>query len=189
MEVSKATSRPVVGDPGLLVPFLWPKCGRACSPSCDVCLLLHHNDGNDEGILKEQKDNGACFLGANGVSYPPERVTEFLLNCKLVVSSSLHGLIVAEAFGVKARWLSIGASARTEGVFKYQDYYTGSGRDPDVARPAKSLEEAIRLGGAPPIPREYNISELIEAFPYDDWGGCPQIPRDGREIGTARPCL
>ena len=53
----------MVGDPGLLVPFLWPKCGRACSPSCDVCLLLHHNDKGNAGVMKEQMQIGACFLG------------------------------------------------------------------------------------------------------------------------------
>jgi hypothetical protein len=26
------------------------------------------------------------------------------------------------------------------------------------------------MGGAPPIPPDYNISELIHAFPHDDWG-------------------
>ena len=57
---------------------------------------------------------------AQRVSYTPERVIEFLLNCKLVVSSWLHGLIVSEAFGVPARWLSVGGSAHSEGAFKYQ---------------------------------------------------------------------
>jgi len=38
-----------------------------------------------------------------------------LLDCGLVLSSSLHGLIFAEAFGVPARWLQLRGSARSEG--------------------------------------------------------------------------
>ena len=40
---------------------------------------------------------GECkpqFFGPEGVGYTPERVIEFLLNCELVVSSSLHGRAV-----------------------------------------------------------------------------------------------
>jgi hypothetical protein len=38
-----------------------------------------------------------------------------LLDCGLVLSSSLHGLIFAEAFGVPARWLQLRGSAHSEG--------------------------------------------------------------------------
>ena len=51
------------------------------------------------------------------------------------------------------------------------------------------VKEATRIGGAPPIPASYNISELINAFPYDDWGGCPQLPLDGLGIGRRTPCM
>ena len=57
-----------------------------------------------------------------------EDMVEFLLGCELVVSSSLHGIIFAEAFGVPARWWAPpnGGAARTERAFKYQDYYAGA---------------------------------------------------------------
>jgi len=49
-----------------------------------------------------------------------------LLDCGLVLSSSLHGLIFAEAFGVPARWLQLRGSAHSEGWFKYVDYFSGT---------------------------------------------------------------
>ena len=58
---------------------------------------------------------------------------EALLPCELVISSSLHGLIFAEAFGIPARWLAPRDVAHlkhssyvTEGWFKYVDYYAST---------------------------------------------------------------
>ena len=44
--------------------------------------------------------------------------------------------------------LAPGGSARSEGAFKYQDWYTGSGRSVKAAKPAKSLKVGGRGGPA-----------------------------------------
>ena len=58
---------------------------------------------------------------------------EALLPCELVISSSLHGIIFAEAFRIPARWLAPRDEAHlekssyvTEGWFKYVDYYAST---------------------------------------------------------------
>jgi pyruvyltransferase len=92
----------------------------------------------------------------------------FILGCELVVASSLHALIVAEAFGIPARWwhsASLG-SARTEGVFKYNDYYASTNRRLDDW--ASSIDEAIEMGGKEPI-RGYDYAALIGSFPRSEF--------------------
>ena len=42
--------------------------------------------------------------------------------CECVVSSSLHGLIVAEAYGVPARWICV-ENNLLGGNFKFWDFY------------------------------------------------------------------
>ena len=62
------------------------------------------------------------------VVYPTQpwyEVIEKILDSKFVISSSLHGIIIAEAFGIPARLLKI---TDKEPLFKYADYYYGTGR-------------------------------------------------------------
>jgi hypothetical protein len=58
---------------------------------------------------------------------------EFLLavgSCSHIVSSSLHGLVVADSLGIPSRWFqySEGTTTKiTEGSFKYRDYFSIAG--------------------------------------------------------------
>ena len=86
-------------------------------------------------------------------------------SCELVVSSSLHGIILAETYGVPAVWL---ASPQSDSYsFKYEDWYLGTGRRPP--NPAQSVSEALRM--APPqLPNlNHNRAALMETFPYELW--------------------
>jgi pyruvyltransferase len=95
---------------------------------------------------------------------PLARVLRTIAGSSLVVGSSLHGVIVAEALGVPAR----AVRATAEPAFKYEDYYLATGRDPDEVV-AGSVEEAIGRGGAPGP--EWDPHPLLGAFPADLWSG------------------
>ena len=53
----------------------------------------------------------------------PLDVVKRIAQCRSVLSSSLHGLIVADAFSIPNRQL-VGGDAVTGGLFKYKDYYS-----------------------------------------------------------------
>ena len=108
---------------------------------------------------------------------------EKILSCKLVLSSSLHGIVFAEAFGVPARWVELPGSKKSEKGFKYHDYYSGTrgravlgdesgGTFNASFGPAKSIHEGLRLGGAPPIPSTYDATPLYRTFPGKELSGC-----------------
>jgi pyruvyltransferase len=79
-----------------------------------------------------------------------------------VLASSLHALIVAEAYGIPARYVRL---SDHESIFKYNDYYLGTGRQQDKI--ATSVDEAVEMGGfAPP---QFDASKLLKAFPFDLW--------------------
>lgn len=121
--------------------------------------MPHFNDAN----VKDQ------FLAHNSTTrWPTEHFDDmirFITDCELVASSSLHGIIVAEALGVPARWVKFpGAKTHsTEGNFKYNDYYSATGRSLDDY--AVSIEDAIQKGGKEPI-KGYDYNRLLESFPY-----------------------
>ena len=187
----------MLGDPALLLPYVFPECQWQPKPSRKICLILHNND-------KEYMDN-ANF--DDRTQFPAEldktniwnstldyhTMLERILECHLVVSSSLHGIIVAEAFGIPARWVKLKGSAKSEGQYKYCDYYTGSryketgintlmrdngngecigfDNEENPYKRANTVAEAYVLGGAPPI-REYDSARLLRAFPLELMSTC-----------------
>lgn len=79
-----------------------------------------------------------------------------------VISTSLHGLVVADAFGVPCTYLRL---SEEEKLFKYEDYAFGVGRR--KLRVTHSREEAIRA--SPLDPAKPDIAKLKASFPYDLW--------------------
>ena len=128
--LAEPSAEPVFGDPALLLPSLFPRCRRSCKPTRKLCIIPHHGD---VALLQKEVQSGKAPVGFNEtnvrkVQTKVEDMVQFILGCELVVSSSLHGIIFAEAFGVPARWWAPlnGGTARTERAFKYQDYYAGT---------------------------------------------------------------
>jgi pyruvyltransferase len=164
-------SKVAIGDPSLLLPHLYPNCAKTCSPPLDVCVVLHKNDEVSRADIIDQLNTLSISSSRIlSVKLNPSEMLEDILGCRLVLSSSLNGLIFAEAFGVPARWLILKGSELSEGSFKYEDYYTGTrGRDVKPESnfsPVRSIREGIEKGGARPF-KAYDTSALIKAFPRD----------------------
>ena len=81
-----------------------------------------------------------------------------------VISSSLHGLVIADSFGIPCTYLRL---SEAEGVFKYEDYVLGAGRE--RLEIATSREDAVR--SSPMSPPKPDLGKLYGAFPWDLWGG------------------
>lgn len=147
----------VYGDPGILTSSFYPESLFMVSDEKKDFIVIPHMNDNIE-LYKNYKD----FL-CSPRQYPMAFIKQ-LLNAKLVVSSSLHGIIMAESYGIPAIFYDSGSG---ESKFKYDDYYNGTGRDNYPV--ANSIEEA--LSTRPPIlPDVKIISErLLKAFPFDLW--------------------
>ena len=148
-----------------------------------------------------------------------EDMVVWVLGCELVLSSSLHGVIFAEAFGVPARWVQRPGSTRSESWFKYVDYYSAYrpalarayarvridrlsnatnsfpaapviGLAPFGVQPASTWEEGGRMGGAPGI-EHFDAALLLESFPRGSTSACPlqKELESRRHHSPARPYL
>jgi pyruvyltransferase len=93
---------------------------------------------------------------------PLGEVIRTIAESELIVGSSLHALIVAEALSVPA----VGVVSAVEHPFKYADYYGGTGR-PGV-RLAETVAEALSGRFAVPAP-QWDPLPLLDAFPADLW--------------------
>lgn len=104
----------VLGDPGLLMPLFYKPSIEKVST---VGVVPHYVDA-DLPFFKENDD-----IAVIHVRKGPESFIDQLLSCDFIVSSSLHGLILADAYGIPNKWVSF-SDKITGGTFKYHDYYS-----------------------------------------------------------------
>ncbi|WP_205499826.1 polysaccharide pyruvyl transferase family protein [Rufibacter psychrotolerans] len=143
----------VYGDPALLLPHIFPgRFKKEAQKRYVVVPNLH-----DLRIAKN--------LRLENVISPTwgwNKCVEEILKAEFVIASSLHGLIIAEAFGIPACYIRL---TETENLFKYNDYLQGTGRG--NIEFATSVAQALEMGGmAPPV---FAPQKLLDAFPIDLW--------------------
>lgn len=112
-----------LGDPGLLADELVPLPDKIY----DLGLIPHWTDTSLEHnqIFKKYKPK------IIRVSDDPLKVIKEIGQCKKIVSSSLHGIILADAFGIPRR-IEISPRVLSHpgqegGLFKWQDYSSSIG--------------------------------------------------------------
>jgi pyruvyltransferase len=144
----------VYGDPALLLPrFYSPRPTRRF----DVGVIPHFTD-------REWVDIGDACLSIIDVRADWRRVVTRICECDVILSSSLHGLIVAEAYGVPAVWISP-KRALKGGRFKFHDYYLASHREPPDPIPlATALRDVSKHVADPP---RFDGQRLLDAWPRE----------------------
>ncbi|GAB3753254.1 polysaccharide pyruvyl transferase family protein [Zhihengliuella somnathii] len=142
----------VFGDPGILTSVYFPRA--------DLPEPLFHSDVTIVPNLHDYR-HFAHLHNALNPRLPLLDCLSTIASSKFVVGSSLHGLVVAESFGVPARRMVSAA----EPDFKYEDYYSGTGRTNQTA--AISVEDALDLGE--PQEPDFDKEGLTAAFPRFLW--------------------
>jgi pyruvyltransferase len=102
------------GDPGSLVPMFWSKP----EPKYDIGVVRHYVDDREYPWADVVIDAGC----------PVDEVIELIGSCRRIASSSLHGLVVAESWGIPTMRLHHPAVAGND--FKWADWFVG-GHQPD----------------------------------------------------------
>jgi pyruvyltransferase len=141
----------VFGDPGILVRALFAD-RFVVSATEDFAFVPNLHDLH---LVDGVKNTVSPLDGWN-------RVVAKITRAKLVLSSSLHGIVVAESFGIPARYVRL---SETESLFKYKDYVYGTGRK--EFEYATSLPQGLEMGGMP-LP-SFDPAPLINSFPWDAW--------------------
>lgn len=144
----------VYGDPAILMPrFYKPKVSDVKS----YTIVPHYNEWK-----KYQSEENMLFTFTNDY----KKFIDTLCSSEKVISSSLHGIILAESYGIPAVMIQ---NETNSNILKYRDYYQSTGRN--EFKIAKTIEEALDFNQ--PLPDKNRFKEmqdkLIEAFPVDLW--------------------
>lgn len=157
----------VFGDPALLMPYVLQP-GERPNDRSGLSVVPHHAHGH---ILTEELV-GRCGGHHVDVQRPAEVVTEEIAQSDLVVSTSLHGIVLAQAYGIPWVWLHIADKGLTGERFTFSDFFTTLEKS-EVASVSVTAEVAAELDLAKvasmaTLPgSKFDPLALVEALPYD----------------------
>lgn len=146
-----------LGDPGALADMFigWPLPKK----EYDLAIIPHYTHRHLP-LIKVWECKGAHIIN---VLAPPSQVIEQIAKCRRVASSSLHGLIVADALGVPNVWITMSNPIKGD-RFKFDDYYSSLG----VMRERHALEEfatvmALSAAAVGPAPNQASLRAAVKA--------------------------
>ena len=131
----------IYGDPALLLPrYYKPKVKK----TYEFGVIAHYRDFEFvKNFYREQKCVCLIQMTTNDI----ELKTNEILSCKKIISSSLHGLIVAHAYGIPAIWQKFSDNIFGDDI-KYIDYFESvklPTYKPDIRNTELTLEEMEEL--------------------------------------------
>lgn len=143
----------IYGDPGLALPkFYTPKPKEKHA----VGIVPHYVDQ----FRAHDRYKGCKIID---VFKPIEEVIDDISSCSLIYSSSLHGIIVAHAYGIPAMWIQISDSICGDKT-KYRDYYASVGMD--VPHPADCRENGNLPAFSAQKPK-IDVTDFMAACPLN----------------------
>lgn len=113
-----ATGVPL-GDPALCLSLFTTRS----TPRHALGIVPHYIDVDNRCAELASGEHGVTFIDPRR---PHGEVVETIGRCEAIVSSSLHGCIVADALGVPNAWIKL-SDKLSGGDYKFRDYYSALG--------------------------------------------------------------
>lgn len=163
----------VFGDPALLLPLILEKPNKP--KSYKIGIIPHYFD--EKYVTEEFEKDGiddvtiiSCITDDVGA------FVEKICQCEFIVSSSLHGVIISQAYGIPALWMRFSEDDRigSSSSFKFHDYFLACGIElytPPVINPIKDYPKVLEMIKAHPYLmsiNNFNVLPLIESCPFLD---------------------
>ena len=154
----------IFGDPGLLLPYFF-------KPSTEikykVGIIPHYIDNH---FFKKSEEFKIIDLTKPDI----EDTVRQICNCEFIVSSSLHGVIVSQAYGIPAVWVKFSNKLSGDGI-KFRDYFLSVGIKPyeyalDLGEdPIKTISNNLKkIKNFPNEIYDFDILPLIKSCPFNE---------------------
>ncbi|ARV08960.1 hypothetical protein BTO05_04665 [Winogradskyella sp. PC-19] len=112
----------VYGDPAILLPKLYnPKLEKRY----DVGIIPHYVDNK---IFEKNEFLNKNIGLINFLTNNIENTVDKIVECDKIISSSLHGVIVAHSYGIPALWIKFSDNLYGDDI-KFYDYFNSVGLD------------------------------------------------------------
>lgn len=154
---------PILGDPALILPLVYrPQIKKKYK----VGLIPHISDLTSPLIQDIASEDDVLLIDLLHYKKWTD-VIDQILSCDSIVSSSLHGLIVSDAYGIPNCWVSFGGYIGG-GDFKFLDYFSSVQRKESHSlvishkEEFKKVFEQVKKWEKPLI----DTNEILEACPF-----------------------
>ena len=150
----------IYGDPALLLPFYFnPKIDK----EYELGIIPHYIDKKHEFFKNTFNDN----INIIDIEQKnPYKFIEEILKCKKVVSSSLHGLIIGDAYDIPSIQVSF-SNKITGGNFKFNDYFLSINRDimdPIIISRKNTIDDILNINYS--YRKKIKLKKLLEVCPF-----------------------
>lgn len=151
-----------LGDPGFLAPELLG-IKRKAAPRFRLGIVPHYVDRHNPVLQRLTKGDGVADLDVHA---PPKVFLDQMADCGAVISTSLHGLIFAEALGIPNLWAKV-SDEIAGGDFKYQDWFTTTRRPQELPYTVTASDTVEALCQRAELhDSAIDSKALAAAFPY-----------------------
>ena len=145
----------IYGDPALLLPKFY-KPLRLNRLKNMIGIIPHKSNYNK--YLNKFNSTSTYFL-INPLD-DWQNVINYIFSCKAIISSSLHGLICADAYNIPNLWLN--EYVLQEGDFKFKDYFASQNRQYIQITHIKQFQDKLLYKNGNHI----DLNKLIKVFPF-----------------------
>ena len=153
------------GDPALLLPLVYPVKERKIL--YEIGFIPHYSEKELPHIkIFRKKHPEYKFIDLQQYQNWNDIIDD-ILSCKSIVSSSLHGLIISDAYKIPNVYVSF-SNSLAGGTFKFRDYFEGVNRR---YAPPLNFRNSINVNKIQNsvekyVPIAYDVTKLLEVFPY-----------------------
>jgi hypothetical protein len=152
----------VYGDPSILLPYIVEE--EEPDKIHELSFLPHWVDYEKLKSNKRISEKFNIIDIRSGV----HKVIKEIRESKIIISSSLHGIIVPEAFGVKSYFCKM-SNKVTGNLFKFQDYYNSTNRITRCYETSDvnsiDVDKIINMyENADPV---FEYKKFLSSFPYE----------------------
>jgi len=152
----------IYGDPALLYSKIYRP---DISKKYKLGIIPHFVDKKNILLKKFEKNPEIKLIDIEG---PINSVVDQVCSCKYIASSSLHGIIVADAYDIPALYIKLSENIIGEG-FKFKDYFGSVGQS--ETKPlviSKNTTEDDIYDGISKYKIDINLNELLDACPFNN---------------------
>ena len=157
----------VFGDPALLMPEFYEPKRSIRTKKISVCPHFSHYQ-YFEHLNSSEK------LNVIDVKKPLLQVVDAIVNSEVCIATSLHGLIIAQAYGIPWVWLTLEGYGLDGDTFKFEDFFSTLTRTEHSSQYKMRMNEIneITLVKISQVSRvntyKYSLDALIESCPIHD---------------------
>lgn len=133
----------VYGDPALLLPLFYKSCRKKIYK---LGIIPHYKDTTNPLFQSFYRNNDTLIIDVRNYNNWLDFIDE-ICSCDSIASTSLHGLIISEAYNIPNLWIKVPRENNEDDV-KYHDFFLSIGVD---RTPYQLFENT-------------SLSDLLEAF-------------------------